>query len=813
MKKLLLDKNIELIQILRPIAVASILLLDVKVGDYRIFPPLSSILSLLTIFTLSIWWLWKIKSNIGIPRNPITLPLVILIGVAVISTIFSVDPRRSLDGLLAILTIVLIFFLICDLLISKWKVETFEHALLIFVSGLLILGLREIFNWYLGWYNIGVPEYPLFLLRYRLYGVTAHPNPFAMLINLTLPFVILRFARARSKFIRLFWIIWIIIATIVFYFANSRGGMIATSFVLLITIGMLLLEKGIPNIGNFKGWIWKNRGIFGSLIAFLTVFISLELLFQTISPYKGSLHHGGGISTGGGRWTFWQVALDMFLYNPLTGGGLFTYPRFYLEAQPSGLNGWLAPHAHNLYFDFASQLGILGLLILIWICITLFISYIKIIRQKGYLKVGFVDWNKDLIIGSFAALIGFSIHSLFDDLITSPHTIIPIFILIAIGLSSMGLIKPGKRINSRFIPISIGFLFIIIVTIFTYQQDFAHWAQINSRISSNDDNWKETAQYLEQAVFLDPKLLYYQEQIGYAYGVLAEIEYSEEPLNKAIESLTISIQNQPFWAPNYVNLATLLDQKGEHEVALHTLERIPAKWLNVWYLPAFMLAERYQAKGEIDKAADLFSVGLRNRSWLKDITICRASYICQNVASQISTSNEIDHVHNEAIKLLEIGKPEDALRSLERLPYEEIPSLIWIDLANANIALGNFERAQYELLIASQLATTRSDETRSYMALVVSDLLTKTKQFDAAIVVLENTVKPSNIERYYDYFLFHRVGFPENLLPSVNMLIKSDYDRLIFEKLSALYKLEGRYSDAKWAKEEAEEISKILDRN
>jgi hypothetical protein len=57
------------------------------------------------------------------------------------------------------------------------------------------------------------------------------------------------------------------------------------------------------------------------------------------------------------------------------------------------------------------------------------------------------------------------------------------------------------------------------------------------------------------------------------------------------------------------------------------------------------------------------------------------------------------------------------------------------------------------------------------------------------------------------------VGFPELLLPSVNILTKSEYDRLIFEKLSDLYTLEGRYSDARWAKEKAEKISKIIDRN
>ena len=201
-----------------------------------------------------------------------------------VSTLFSVEIRRSLDTTLALLTAVLIFFLICDLILYGWRREIFELALLIFVGCLFILSFREIINHYWSWYTIRVPEYPLFLLRFRLFGVTAHPNLFAMLVYITLPFAILRLARAHTTITKLIWIIWILMATIVSFFINSRGGLIATSITLFIILGWILTEDGVPKWVNLKTWFYKNWKVFFGIFAYLLFFVSMSVLFQVISP-------------------------------------------------------------------------------------------------------------------------------------------------------------------------------------------------------------------------------------------------------------------------------------------------------------------------------------------------------------------------------------------------------------------------------------------------------------------------------------------------------------------------------------------------
>ena len=183
--------------LVRSLIIFLILFIDAYIGSSRTIWPTSLIISITSLVILFSWWLWKTLHKRGLPRSPISLPLVIFLLVVIISTIFSIDQRRSLVGLLATLALVLTYFLLCDLLISGWKPEIFVIALLSFTGFLLLTGLVEIIFWYLNWYKISVPEYPTFLVRFRLGGDTWYSNLFAMLIYITLRFAIIRLYQAR----------------------------------------------------------------------------------------------------------------------------------------------------------------------------------------------------------------------------------------------------------------------------------------------------------------------------------------------------------------------------------------------------------------------------------------------------------------------------------------------------------------------------------------------------------------------------------------------------------------------------------------
>ena len=792
---------------LRTITIVSILLLDIKLFGIKIFPPASITLALFTMTILAGWWFWKIKKGIGLPRTPISLPIIILFGVAILSTIYSVDRGRSLDTTLAFLTLVLIFFLLCDLILYGWRREIFELSLLIFVGYLLLLGIATIVDHYWSWYLLRVPGYPLVLLRYRLFGVTAHPNLFAMLIYITLPFVIIRLARAKKSITKIIWFIWLLMATIVFYFINSRGGMVAASFALAITLGWILFQDGIPTKGKLKDWLWTRRKIFSGLIAFLAIFLVLTVFFQIVSPQGSTLKHGGGISAG--RTKFWQIAFNMFQHNPILGSGLSTYPRFYYQEIPT--LGWIAQHSHNLYIDVVAQLGILGIICLLWIIAAIPFLYIRSKRAQHPLKFNYRLENEDLLFGTIAGITGFLIHSIVDVVILTPHTIIPLIILVIIGISSANLIHPGKKLKSRILPSFVGILFLVIVTTYSYVQNNSHQAQINSREHANQNNWQESIVALEHALTLAPNKSFFEEQLGFANGVLSELENDETSLTNALEIYPASIHEQSFWAPHYLNYAILLEKNNENDRAIKILESIPSNWFTTWYFPALILGERLEENGDIENAKHFIRLGLQNRPWVKDFVICKKSFICQEIAPGMFLDDETYSMHEKAINLIEEGQFNEVLQIQTRLNYSEMPALLWIDRAYAHIYLKDYKHARYEIQIADELGAMDNDETRSYMAFVVSEFLTTKGEYDQAEKILTNFVDPMFVNRSFDFFIFKRVGFPDLLLPSLTLLNMNKYDQLIFEKLSGLYFQQGRYSEANSAKDVADTLAEMLD--
>ena len=473
--------------------------------------------------------------------------------------------------------------------------------------------------------------------------------------------------------------------------------------------------------------------------------------------------------------------------------------------------GWIAPHAHNLYLDVVAQLGILGIFSLIWIIGAIPFLYIRSRGAQHHLKFNFRLGNEDLLIGAIAGITGFLIHSIVDVPIHTPAAIIPLIILITIGLSSANLILPGKKLKLRVLRTFVGILFLVIVTTYSYLQNNSHQDQINSREYAHQNNWQESIGALEHALSLDPNNSFFEEQLGYANGVLSELENDETSLYNALEIYPSSIQEQSFWAPHYVNYAILLEKNNENDKAMQILETIPSDWFTTWYFPALILGERLEELWDMENAKHFIRLGLQNRPWLKDFVICKKSLICQDIASGMFLDDETYSMHEKANNLIEEGRFNEALQIQTGVNYNEMPAFLWIDRAYAHILLKDYKHARYEIQIAAELGAMNSDETRSYMAFVVSEFLTTNGEYYQAEKVLTNFVDPMLVGRSYDFFVFKRLGFPDLLLPSLTLLNMNKYDRLIYEKLSGIYFQQGRYSEANSAKDVAETLAEMLD--
>lgn len=119
---------------------------------------------------------------------------------------------------------------------------------------------------------------------------------------------------------------------------------------------------------------------------------------------------GGQQRTGFGlvsRLEIWQRALRMAHDMPYTGIGLNTFPlvmdRFY-----SGFSLGPEPHAHQLFLHTAADLGLPGLVALVWLLGMVGVLTVRAVRWQGDLSL---RW---LALGSGCGLVAYSIFGLLD---------------------------------------------------------------------------------------------------------------------------------------------------------------------------------------------------------------------------------------------------------------------------------------------------------------------------------------------------------------------------------------------------------------
>lgn len=795
---------------LRAMLITLLLISDSLIGQLRSIPPASFLYASLIFFLLISWVIWKVYLRQGLPRTPVTIPFIIYLAAIGISTVFSVDPRRSLEGFLGSVVIILIFFIISDLILAGWKPETFEWSQILFVSFLLVQGLWKIIQWYSTWFSVRVPEYPTLILEYRLFGVSSWPNILGMLIYVTLPFVIFRMADSKSKMRKAIWFVWLIFAEIVFFYADSRGALIASFIVLVMTITWLIFRKRIPFRGNLKEWFLSNTSILISLTFFISLYWILNHLFRSTQSHTGFVLHGGGFS--GGRFYFWEIAFEIFKGSPLFGSGLGTYPRFYLEANPSGINGWISPHAHNIFFDTISSMGVMGLFALLLILFVFSQILIRDILPRHKLARFIGDVNQRYIIGGAIALLAFLAHSLVDRLTAIPHSIIPVLLILALFLNGMKLIILGEQIRSRY---AIVFLLIILMGFFfIIRVNIAQDAQLKSLPSSYSQDWQKGVNQLAKAINFDKNLDVYNEQLGFAQGALAlssENDLKDQELNEAISIYIHAIDKYSYWAPNYVNLAELYENSGEPFLAINALESIPRNWRKVWNFPDLLLADKYESQGNYSKSEELYQSALSQNIWSKDLAICRQSKICQENASLDIYAESTDYqIHNTVTSLIDDGYPEQAQSYLNEIPFVESSALVWIERALVHLKLGEIKQSEFAILVAEKLNAFNQPSIAPYFALTKAKIYIHNNKFNVAIEILEAIERPVIQFRTYESILYQRIGFASHLLPTLAMLEKSKYDLDIYEELEKLYLEEDRRSEAGWARNQARILEDLL---
>jgi len=241
-------------------------------------------------------------------------------------------------------------------------------------------------------------------------GLYGHKNALATYLLLHFPLSIYFFFYSESnnkKYLAGALSILILLGLI---FSKSRGGQL----VLIIQIASILAYFYI------KKDYTKILGLFVGLG--LTTGLILSIKFLSKIPRTDELlnHIYGGLITGeSAAWTglehrlnYWKIGWEIFKDYWLTGTGPWTFELLfpkYLAGSMLSLVGWSSssqnpPHSHNIFVQTATDLGIIGLGILVIFLIVIFYRGFNLVR------------NADPRIKNFAfflilSITGFMIHN------------------------------------------------------------------------------------------------------------------------------------------------------------------------------------------------------------------------------------------------------------------------------------------------------------------------------------------------------------------------------------------------------------------
>ncbi len=128
------------------------------------------------------------------------------------------------------------------------------------------------------------------------------------------------------------------------------------------------------------------------------------------------------------RLIIWRSAWQAFVKHPILGVGLGNFHLYIQAHRPKHLVGGIPPMAHDLYLEWAADLGIGGFVVAFWLEWRWLVSGIRAVRQS----VADLDefWYA-VTLGAFGTVVAFVVQN-FIDLLIDHGVIVPFLLAVAV---------------------------------------------------------------------------------------------------------------------------------------------------------------------------------------------------------------------------------------------------------------------------------------------------------------------------------------------------------------------------------------------
>lgn len=506
-----------------------------------------------TLVTLAAWLGLAIFRPQWRPRRSVVLPVALGLAAAVLSTALSERPRLSSEGLLVGVATALGYLLLGRLLADRWlrpRVSQLLVALPIVVTvGYLVLVAGQWVSWWSLVGHLAVPP-----LRPADADLTfGAPTVVGAFLVLMLPFGVARLAVARRG--RLPAVLLGVAGLVAVLITGSRGAFLGVGAAAVVLVGLRLL--GSPWLRRRRSGA-VDRPSRAVLVGGLVVVIGAIALLPVLIP---RLLEPGGTDQ---RLDFWRAAVAIWQRNPLTGSGPGTWAQLKFAANPIGAPNLVVPHAHDLFIQTLSELGLLGLLSMALLVGVIAWRLVKAARSEA-IELG--PPSIGVIVG-LAALGG---QSLVDNFVNLPSIVLCALLLVAWVEGGLELVESDARPEAPVVRparwrrlAALGPAFVLAAMLAVVPTigriDDAALASDDGIRAAESGNWAGAAADYERALRLDPDMTVYRLGEGTALANLGDLIEAQAAYRGVVA--------QDAYPSNLASLALLLADLGARDEAL-----------------------------------------------------------------------------------------------------------------------------------------------------------------------------------------------------------------------------------------------------
>jgi O-antigen ligase/tetratricopeptide (TPR) repeat protein len=497
---------------------------------------------------VSIWLGWKWFKDRKVVLTGVEPYLLIFLVAAGISTLLSVNPSLSLEKLIGLVSYVLFAYILLDIKGNDYFWQGIINSLLI-TAALSSIAILVSLKPYIEIYQISFRQLlvdPLYVYKAmpRLpYSLYLHPSVTAGYLVLILPLGFYQFSRTDNIPLRIIQGLGLVLNLVVIVLTESRGGLVGLG-VMVVAAAYLFRERLIAFYKSHK----------------LLVIIGLVFIVSIGTSFLLLMARSRGFSFTGwtvqARYHIWRASLSIIRDNPLFGSGLGTYGQQYLVYRDPSFDARSFIHAHNQTLQITVELGLVGLVSLIYVFWRYFIE-----TRRSHKKIR----SNDLF--SLIALCGL-FGVLLPDAIFTSAMIVFLFIFYLVWIS------PERDTTENYLGVPPLLILTLISFFIGLGAGWIAWKikpYYQAVIHSYNKNWSESAVQLELALDRDPRNPYYQYAIGFTRGEIACNK--GEGHSDSIKMYKAALESYPTWDIGLVNLAGITGDSGDYSSAISQMDQ------------------------------------------------------------------------------------------------------------------------------------------------------------------------------------------------------------------------------------------------